>query len=188
MKNLSENKGQKIKDSSGSKKGPWIFMGFSLLLYLLVFLFDKIKSIEVAVHFYHLFLEILPFLVVVFILMVLINLLLRTATLVKYMGKESGLKGWIIAIIAGIFSMGAIYIWFPLLRDMMKKGVRPGLIAVFLYNRGIKLHWLPLMTLFFGLKYVVILTMITILVSLLQGTIIDFTLLKKKPDIFRFRK
>lgn len=180
MKKLSENKGQNMKGSSKSKKSPWIFMGSTLILYLLVFLFDKVKAIEAADRFYHLLLEILPFLVVVFVVMVLINLFLKTSTLIKYMGKGSGLKGWIIAIIAGVFSMGAIYMWFPLLRDMMKKEVKPGLIAVFLYNRGIKLHWLPLMALYFGLKYVVILTLVTILVSLLQGAVIDFILLKKK--------
>ena len=180
MKNSSKDKGQNMKGSSKSKKGPWIFMGVSLLLYLPVYLFDKVKAIEVAERFYHLALEIFPFLIVVFVLMVLINLFMRTTTLIKYMGKESGLRGWIIAIVAGIFSMGAIYMWFPLLKDMMEKGVKPGLIAVFLYNRGIKLHWLPLMALYFGLKYVVILTIVTISVSLLQGTVIDFILMKKK--------
>lgn len=180
MKKNTENKSLNKKKSSKPRKGPWIFMFVSLILYLPVIIFDKTKAIEAANNFYHLVLEIFPFLIIVFVLMVLINLFLKTSTLVKYMGKESGLKGWIIAIIAGIISMGAIYLWFPILKDMMKKGVKPGLIAVFLYNRGIKLHWLPLMTLFFGLKYVVILTTVTILVSVLQGIIIDSIFVKRK--------
>ena len=179
MKELSKLKSQNKKGNQKSKKGPWIFLGVSLLLYLLVYLFDKVKAIAVAERFYQLSKEILPFLIIVFVLMVLINLFMKASTLVKYMGKESGLKGWIIAIIAGIFSIGAIYLWFPLLKEMKDKGVKPGLIAVFLYNRGIKLHWLPLMALYFGLKYVFILTIVTILASLIQGTIIDYIVKEK---------
>ena len=179
MKELSKNKSQNTKVNQKSKKGPWIFLGVSLLLYLFVYLFDKVKAIAVAERFYQLSKEMLPFLIIVFVLMVLINFFMKASTLVKYMGKESGLKGWIIAIIAGVFSMGAIYLWFPLLKDMKNKGVKSGLIAVFLYNRGIKLHWLPLMALYFGLKYVIILTIVTILASLLQGIIIDYFLKEK---------
>lgn len=169
QKNMIEPKG-----SPQIKKGPWIFMILSIILFLVVLLLNKQKGIEVATCFYHLALEILPFLVVVFVLMVLINIFLKTKTLVKYMGKDSGLKGWSVAIIAGIISIGAIYMWFPLLEDMLKKGVKPGLIAAFLYNRGIKLHWLPLMGLYFGVKYMIILTIVMILISILQGLIIDF--------------
>ena len=164
----------KPKGSSQSKKGSWIFMIFSIILFLVVLLLNKQKGIMAATYFYRFALEILPFLAVVFVLMVLINIFLKTKTLVKYIGKDSGIKGWILTIIAGIISIGAIYMWFPILEDMIKKGVKPGLIAAFLYNRGIKLHWLPLMGLYFGVKYMVILTVVMILISILQGLIIDF--------------
>lgn len=174
---------QKLKVKQAGKnsrpaKGPWIFMGITLLLFLAVYLFDKGKASQVAPRFYHLAVEILPMLLVVFVLMVLINLFLKPAVLVKYMGKDAGVKGWIIAIIAGIISVGAIYLWFPILKNMMDKGARPGLVATFLYNRGIKLPWLPLMIFYFGMKYVIILTFVTILTSILQGIIMDFLMAK----------
>ncbi len=169
----------KAKKSSGSAKGPWIFMGITMLLFLLVYLFDKGKADEVAVRFYHLAKEILPMLAVVFVLMVLINLFMKTSTLIKYMGKGSGLKGWLIAIVGGIISVGAIYLWFPILKNISDKGVKPGLVATFLYNRGVKLNWLPLMVVYFGIKYVVVLTFVTVLISVLQGLIIDFFLAGK---------
>jgi uncharacterized membrane protein YraQ (UPF0718 family) len=170
---------KQAKGDSHSTKGPWIFMGITVLLFLTVYLFDKGKAGEVAIRFYHLALEILPMLAIVFALMVLINLFLKTSTLVKYMGEGSGVKGWLFAIVTGIISVGAIYLWFPILKSMREKGVKPGLIATFLYNRGIKLNWLPLMVLYFGMKYVVVLTMVTVLVSVLQGVIIDLLLIKK---------
>ncbi len=155
------------------KKGPRVFMLISILLFLIVFLIDKEKGITALTYLYHLTLEILPFLAVVFVLMVLVNLFLSPEIIKKHMGENSGIKGWLLAIVAGIISLGAIYMWFPLLKDLMNKGVKPGLVAVFLYNRGIKLHWLPLMAFYFGVKYVVILTVVTVLVSVLQGIIID---------------
>ncbi len=161
---------------SKSKKGPWIFMIISILLFGIASLFNHTKSMEAIHYLYHLIIEIFPVLLVVFVLMVLINLFLKPQILIKHMGKESGLKGWIIAIIAGILSVGAIYMWFPLLKEMIDKGIKPGLVAVFLYNRGIKIHWLPLMGLYFGLNYVIILTLVTVLVSILQGLIIDWLL------------
>ena len=174
MKKQKQKSLREPKGSPQAKKGPWIFMILSIILFLVVLLLNKQKGVMAATYFYHFALEILPFLVVVFVLMVLINIFLKTKTLIKYMGKDSGLKGWIVAIIAGILSLGAIYMWFPLLEDMKKKGVKPGLIAAFLYNRGIKLHWLPLMGLYFGVKYMVILTIVMILISILQGLVIDF--------------
>ncbi len=162
------------KGKGRSQKGPWIFLGVSLLLYLPVWALDKAKALLVAGRFWHLVVEIFPFLLVVFLLMVLIHYFLKTKTLIKYMGEGSGIKGWLIAIVAGILSVGAIYMWFPILKSMLEKGVRPGLVAVFLYNRGIKLHWLPLMALYFGMKYVVVLTLVTVLVSIAQGYVIDF--------------
>jgi len=164
---------QQAKEVSRSAKGSWLFMGVSLFLFLLVFIFDKGKANPIAVHFFHLAIEILPMLVIVFVLMVLINLFLKPSVLIKYMGEGSGIKGWLIAIVTGILSVGAIYLWFPILRNMMDKGVKPGLVATFLYNRGIKLNWLPLMVFYFGLKYVVSLTIVTVIVSILQGVIIE---------------
>ena len=180
MEKLSQIKPKKLNNEKRSQKGPWIFLGFSVLLFLLVLLFDKEKALETSGYFYHLVLEILPFLVVVFVLMVFINLFLKTSMLIKYMGEGSGIKGWLIAVFAGILSIGAIYLWFPILKNMLDKGVKPGLVATFLYNRGIKLNWLPLMALYFGMKYVVVLTLVTVLVSILQGLIIDFLLVNNK--------
>ncbi len=163
-------------------RGPWIFMFISLFLFFPLYLADKEKAALAMGKFVHLAMEILPMLLVVFVLMALINIFLKTSTMVKYMGKGSGIKGWFIAIVAGILSVGALYLWYPVLRNLMQKGVKPGLAAAFLYNRGIKLPWLPLMVLYFGLKYVIVLTAVTVVVSILQGVIIDFLITEEGGD------
>ncbi len=171
-----QRKRQKVLSQTKEKKtkrGAWIFMFASLFLFLILFVADKDKGVAAFTCFYQLLLEILPFLVLVFLLMVLVNLFLTPAVIKKHLGENSGIKGWILSIAGGIISLGAVYMWFPLLKDLMNKGVKPGLVAVFLYNRGIKLHWLPLMSFYFGVKYVVILTAATVFASVLQGVIID---------------
>ena len=91
----------------------------------------------------------------------------------KYLGKQSGIKGYFFAIIAGIISVGSVYIWYPLLRDLRKNGMTNKLIAVFIYNRSIKLHLLPLMIIYFGVNFTAVLTVLTILFSLVIGYFIQ---------------
>ena len=75
--------------------------------------------------------------------------------------------------IAGILSSGPVYMWYPLLSDLQNKGLKNGFIATFLYNRAIKLPILPLMISYFGIVYVLVLTIVMVFVSILQGLIIN---------------
>ena len=78
-----------------------------------------------------------------------------------------------VAIVAGILSVGSIYMWYPLLKDLEEKGVEKGLIATFLYNRAIKIHLIPLMILYFSGKFILLLTILMIIASVIQGVIIN---------------
>ena len=105
--------------------------------------------------------------------MVLINYFVKPKKLVQYLGKNAGLKGWIISIISGIISTGPIYMWYPLLNELQKKGIRNAYIVAFLYNRAIKPALLPLLILYFGLTYTIVLTIVMIIISILQGIIVE---------------
>lgn len=105
--------------------------------------------------------------------MVLIDYFIKPRILVKYTGKNAGLKGWVISIISGIISTGPIYIWYPMLKQLKKKGMKNSYIAAFLYNRAIKLPLLPLFIFYFGLTYTIVLTTIMIIVSIFQGIIVE---------------
>ena len=54
-----------------------------------------------------------------------------------------------------------------------KKGVGFGLIATFIYSRAIKLPLLPIMIYYFGIKYTIVLTVVLIVMSIVQGKIIE---------------
>ncbi len=121
-------------------------------------------------------------LLVVFIFMGLSNYFLSPSIISKYVGKGSGLKGWFIAVVSGILSHGPIYAWFPLLRDMKSHGMRDGLVAAFLYNRSVKIPLLPVMIFYFGWVFVIVLMVLIMLASVVEGTLIEL-MVGVKTDI-----
>ena len=54
-----------------------------------------------------------------------------------------------------------------------KKGMKTSLAATFLYARAIKPALLPLMVFYFGLTYVIVLTVVMIIFSMVQGLIVE---------------
>ena len=116
-----------------------------------------------------LFLNILLPLCLVFILILFMNLFLKPAQIATFLGKGSGIMGIILATASGIVSMGPIYAWYPLLKDLREKGVGNALIAIFLGNRAVKPFLLPVLISYFGWTYTLILTILTIFGSLAVG-------------------
>lgn len=150
-----------------------IFLGVVVLLYLVLLCFDCEKAASSLKAGLNIFIKLIPVLVLVMAFMGLMNFLLKPKTASKYLGKSSGLRGWILAAAAGIISHGPIYAWYPLLKDLMKQGMRPGLAAVFLYNRAIKIPLLPIMIFYFGTKFVIILLVFTVTASFVEGNLIE---------------
>ena len=151
----------------------WYFLGGVILAYVAVLLIDFKQIVPALNLFLQTILKVIPIIFLVFVLMVLTGYFVNHKTLVKYMGKKSGIKGWVITVVAGIISTGPIYMWYPLLSELEKQGVRKGLIAAFLYNRAIKIPLLPMIILYFGIVYTIILTVVMIFVSIIQGLIIE---------------
>lgn len=151
----------------------WYFLLTVIAIYVLVLFIAQDKIIESLSIFLDIFIKIIPIIILVFVLIVATNYFIKPKLLVKLMGKKSGVFGWIIAIITGIISTGPIYMWYPLLADLKKKGVRQGLIATFLYNRAIKIPLIPMIILYFGVGFTIILTIVMMIVSVFQGLIIE---------------
>jgi uncharacterized membrane protein YraQ (UPF0718 family) len=172
----TENKGE---DKGGEKKRKWdkhydsYFLVAVIFLYFLLFFFNPegiYNSLKVSGN---IFIQIIPVLLLVILFMALIDYLLQPKTVMKYVGKGSGLKGWFLAISAGIISHGPIYVWYPLLKELRDQGMRSGLIAAFLYSRAIKIPLLPLLVYYFGALFVVVLLPYIVIASLIEGEIIE---------------
>lgn len=68
-------------------------------------------------------LEMLSILPPVFILLGLMGVWIPREVMMKYMGKEAGIKGGILAVVLGAFSAGPLYAAFPVAGMLIKKGV-----------------------------------------------------------------
>jgi len=108
-------------------------------------------------------------LALVFLVMFVLNLLVKPARIADLFGRDAGIKGVFLSIAAGIISTGPIFAWYPLMKNIREEGASEGPIAIFLYNRAIKPFLLPVMIAYFGWFYVLVLTILTVLGSLALG-------------------
>lgn len=170
------------KEESGKiefSKGPWYFLLGVILLWIIIFFINKELIFKSSSFFLNIIVKILPIIALVFVLMFIVNYFIKPEKLVSFFGKESKIT-WLIAIITGIISTGPIYMWYPLLGDLQKKGIKNGFIATFLYNRAIKIPLLPLVIFYFGLTYVLILLSVMMVMSVVQGITINKILRNEK--------
>lgn len=149
------------------------FLGAVIGLYIVLYLL-KPDSIQKALKASgNVLIQIVPVLFLILILMGIVNYFVKPKTVSKYVGKGSGIKGWFLAVSTGMLSHGPIYIWYPLLKDLRDQGMRSGLVAVFLYNRAIKIPLLPLMVYYFGTVFVVLLLIYMVIASIVEGKVIE---------------
>jgi len=158
----------------------WLFLLLTLLLFIFILFWNKDKGFEILKFYGHLLMKVLPILLLVYFIMLLTNYFVDNKMIKKFMLQTSGFKMWLITIVAGILSVGPIYMWFPLLKDLKDKGVKDRYLASFLYNRGVKIQWLPVLVLYFGLKYVLVLAIVMTFFSIPQGLLTEYFSKKKK--------
>jgi uncharacterized membrane protein YraQ (UPF0718 family) len=164
-----------MKKTNQLKNGTkFLITVISIYLILGLFDFDLVKN--GLYYTSNIFLKISPILLLLVFINFLINRYFDSKIIVKYLGQEAGLKGWLLAIIGGILVSGPPYILFPLLKDLKKKGMNNALLAVFLYNRNVKIPFLPVMIYYFGLTYTVIISFYIIIFSIFNGLLINFFL------------
>ena len=162
-----------------SKNFPWenrtirliLFPVLILLIYVVLFAVMPEKAIAAFKSSGKIFLNIIIPLGFVFILLVVFNLFLNPAHIVKLFGKKSGIKGIMLSSAAGIISMGPVYAWYPLLRELREKGAANSLMAIFINSRAVKPFLLPVMISYFGLRYVIVLTLVTMTGTIVAGYI-----------------
>ena len=155
-------------------------LGIVSVLYIITFFLSPESGKQALAASGAILKMIAPILLIVFFLMALLNTSIDSRYIAKHLGKESGVRGWLIALGGGILSHGPAYVWYPMLSQMREQGARDGLIVAFFYARSIKLPWLPLMVSYFGLLFTVLLTFFVILGAWLQGLIADRLLSKRE--------
>lgn len=166
---------QQMKSQMQKKrgKGGLYFLAIMVIAYIILFVLNSPKVGQALKISAKLIVQIIPVLIFVVVIIALLDYFLKPQKIKKVLGKESGMKGWIIAITFGIISHGSVYAWYPLLKELKTHGMRDGLIAAFIYNRAIKIPFIPLMIYYFGLKFFIVITMYMIVTSVIEGWLIE---------------
>ncbi|MFW5853366.1 MAG: hypothetical protein ACOCU8_01900 [Patescibacteria group bacterium] len=150
----------------------WIFLIFILFIYVVALFLNKDLFFEALLKAREIMIEVIPVLIIIFVFTFFANLWLDNKKMKKIMSKQIGALGQFIAVILGIVSSGPIYMWYPLLRELKEDGLRNNLIAIFLYNRAIKIPLIPMILYYFGLPFLLITIILMILFSLLNGYLV----------------
>ena len=177
----------KIKNKLKQITGSGYFLISIILIYFFLFIFKQNLFFSSISFFCNIFFKIIPIFILVFILMALTNYFITPKFIMKHLG-EKGIKKWFFVILGGILSSGPIYMWYPLLADLKSKGLSYGLIACFLYNRAIKIPLLPIAFFYFGWKYIIILSFIMIIISVIQGIILNKLMEVKNENSYSVRR
>ena len=149
------------------------FLIIVCVIYALLLVIDTHNSLFALQKSGMIFLKLIPIFILIIGLTVLINYLLKPKQIMKYFGKDSGVKGLFYALFGGILSHGPMYAWYGMLEDMRSHGLRDGLIVTFLYARAVKLPLLPFMVDMFGIIFTISITFYILIAAIIQGKIID---------------
>lgn len=145
-----------------------------VLVYLAVAVFDFPYFFSALWETAKMFVRIVPIFGIVLVIMILVNLFLSSEKIKKHLGEGSGWKAWLYSIGAGILVSGPPYVLYPLLSELKKNGMKNSLLAVFLYNRDVKIPFLPVMIFYFGLPFTVVISTYIVLFSILNGILVGF--------------
>ncbi len=164
---------KKIKQKFGNLNPAWKFLILVILIYLLVSMLNFNFFKAGLSRFVVLVFKILPSILGAFGLIFIFNYILSDQKIKKYLVGELNWKKYFLAVILGILSAGPIYAWYPFLAYLKEQGFKNGLISIFLYNRAIKLPLIPVIVYYFSLKFVIVITILMITFSIINGIIIN---------------
>ena len=161
-----------MKNKLNQISGSAYFLIVIILIYVFLFIFRSDLFLSSLKFSYSVLLKVIPIFFLIFVLMALTNYFVKPNFIIKHL-KNKGIKKWFFVIIGGILSSGPIYMWYPLLADLKNKGMRICLIATFLYNRAIKIPLIPFMIFYFSWKYFLVLTVVIVFMSIIDGLIVE---------------
>ena len=135
-------------------------------------LFDHRKTMKGIKKGLTMFLNLLPLLLLMLALISVVLFLIPNETLIRYMGKGSGIEGWTIAALLGSVALIPGFIAYPLCGILIKSGVAYTTIAVFITTLTmVGIVTLPLEAKFFGWKTSIIRNTLSFIAALLIGFI-----------------
>ncbi len=151
--------------------GGWLFLVLVLAAYGVTAAIDA-EAANKALHFFAKVMgSVVPALVIVFFLLLAADLLFQPKWIRRNLGREAGIRAWLLAAVGGVLASGPVYAWYALVSELRDKGMDGSIAAVFLYSRAVKLPLIPLMIHYFGATYTLVLFLYLIAFSIVNGVL-----------------
>ena len=147
------NSGETSKNSSFKRKKFPIFETLTTVALFIVLVVQPDKGVLVLRKTLSLFLKILPVYASVCLLSSFLSQFVSKETIKKYLGKEAGIKGILIAVALGTLIAGPMWVMFPLFATLLEMGASVGVVSALIATFYIKTPWIPYAATFLGWKF-----------------------------------
>ena len=127
----------------------WLLI-LTIALYLWGFSVTPERTARALEHAALLFLSVIMLILAVFCLVGLLQVWISRDQIVRLLGRDSGIKGLLIAALCGTLLIGPAYIIFPLLMELRQRGARWAVVAIVLTSYAVKLQMIPIEVEFLG--------------------------------------
>ena len=152
----------------------WILLGIILIIAVVLLSIFPDKKEPVINTLWDYFMEMVLILPAVMILLGLFAVWVSKETVVKHLGKASGIKGIFLAMLLGALPTGPLYIAFPMAATLLKKGAKISNIIVFLSAWAcIKIPQEMVELQFLGVQFMISRLILTIIFVVIMGLFIE---------------
>jgi len=152
----------------------WLFLGIIIVIVVVLLFVFPAKTDAVASTVQEYFIEMMIILPAVMVIMGLFAVFISDETIVKHLGKTSGIKGIALALLIGTLPTGPLYIAFPMAATLLKKGARVSNIIVFLSAWAcIKIPQEMVEFQFLGIEFMALRLILTIIFVIIMGISIE---------------
>ena len=166
--------GEKKAQQKKKMMRDWIFLGVAIIFVVLLLSIFPEKTEPVTSTAQEYFIEMIVILPAVMILTGLFAVFVSNETVVKHLGKTSGIKGIALSLLIGSLPTGPLYIAFPMAATLLKKGARVSNIIVFLSAWAcIKIPQEMVELQFLGGEFMLLRLSLTVIFVVLMGLIIE---------------
>ena len=154
-----------------------ILLSLTFIFLIISFFTDKNKTFTGIKKGIKMFLGLLPTILNVLILVSIFLYLVPKETLIKLLGKDSGITGVMIAAVLGSVSLIPGFVAYPLAAILLKSGATYSVVAVFITTlMMVGVLTLPLEAKYFGMKVSLIRNTLSFIGALIIGLIIGIFL------------
>jgi len=161
-----------------------VLSAYILFIVTSFFIFDYEPGIKIGCNFRDFSVEMLKILPGAFILIGLFEVWVKRETIEKHLGEESGIRGYIWAVLLAGTTVGGLYLAFPIAYSLYSKGAK--LSVIFTYVGAAAICRVPMAIFeasFLGIKFTVIRLLVSIPLVIVASILLGDYLKKRNYKI-----